>query len=124
MFLNFLIYAGITISTDDISLEDVMIFLAVLLGLMIVVFVFLGIVLSANKAEEERKPIENGIAVLMEKQQSTNSLTAAIDNIPAIFELEDGRRIKLSLEANSTLVIGDRGEITWQGSKVIKFQRI
>lgn len=124
MFLNFLIYAGITISTDDISLEDVMIFLAVLLGLMIVVFVFLGIVLSANKAEEERKPIENGIAVLMEKQQSTNSLTAAIDNIPAIFELEDGRRIKLSLEANSTLVIGDRGEITWQGSKLIKFQRI
>lgn len=124
MFLNFLIYAGITISTDDISLEDVMFFLAVLIGLMIVVFVFLGIVLSANKAEEEQKPIENGIAVLMEKQQSTNSLTAAIDNIPAIFELEDGRRIKLSLEANSTLVIGDRGEITWQGSKLIKFQRI
>lgn len=124
MFLNLLIYAGIIISTDDISIDDIMMFLAVLIGVAIVVWIFVGIVFAAKKAEEDQKPIETGVAVLMEKQQSTNSLTAAIENVPAIFELEDGRRVKLTLEANSTLVIGDRGEMTWQGSKLIKFERI
>lgn len=124
MIFNFVkSIAGIYVSTDDIDLDDIMFFLAVLVGVAIVIWIFAGIAIAARKAEEAKLPVETGIGTLIEKNRSTNALTAGIEDIPAIFELEDGRRIQLNLQASSTLVLGDKGEMTWQGKKLMDFRK-
>ena len=120
-FLNLI--AGIHIDTDDIELEDVLFFIAVLAGVAIVTWIFAGIAIAARKAEEAKKPVETGVGVLIEKNRSSNPLTAGIEDISAVFELEDGRRIQVLLPSSSTLVVGDKGNLTWRGNKLIDFQR-
>ena len=40
-----------------------------------------------------------------------------------LFETSDGNRVRLSGKANNTYVIGDKGYLKWQGTRLISFER-
>lgn len=110
--------AGIFFDLDDFSSEDFYTLLLVLLFVVVVVFIILPIAIALNGTRKDRIPIETQFAFLIGKQPSTAAKT------PAIFQLDDGRRFRFMVDTYSTMIVGDRGVLTWKGNQFLNFERI
>lgn len=104
------------------NMEDVAVLLAILFGIAVFSIILAGIVKLSQSASDSAQPVRTEKAKLIEK-----------DNIPAgsfaseirvLFETESGERIRLRAKVPNSLVVGDEGTLTWQGGKIIKFERI
>ena len=101
----------------------------VLFALIIAMFVIaavLWIIVAVMKKKEDdendAQPVMTGKAKLIDKQQAAAG-DIIIGQIWTLFELEAGERIRLNANMQNTLVVGDSGLLTWQGKRILKFER-
>lgn len=105
----------------DISIDDLVIGFGVLLGLFFIsLIVFLAIRKKQND-ENNAQPIQRMMAKIVDKQKLDPG-TIAFETW-TLFETEIGARVRLVGKANNDYVVGDQGELTWQGSRLISFER-
>lgn len=105
---------------DDISTEEFFYFIMIILGLMVICLVFAHIVSKSNEKENNKLPVQTMKARLVDiKYHPTLANTILFQ----LFEAEDGNRVQLTMNTNKYLVVGDSGTLTWQGKKLISFDR-
>lgn len=96
-----------------------------LLIMAILAAILWGIVFVLKAKEDARnnaQPVETKFAKLVDMQQIPAG-QIVIGEIWTMFELKDGNRIRLNAKVQNSLVIGDEGMLTWQGNKILKFER-
>ena len=108
---------------NEVTMEEIFMVFAVLFGLLIVSFVFFAVAKNKRDADNNSKPIQSGKARLVDKQQLSSDTILSISEMWVLFELENGNRVQLIAKAQNNLVIGDEGYLTWQGNKILKFER-
>lgn len=104
------------------SIEDLAMLFAILFGLMIVSLIFLAIIKKKQDAEDQAQPVRKEMAKVVDKQQ-IDSGGIVIGEPWVLFEVEGGTRVRLSANPKNSLVIGDTGMLTWQGCKILRFDR-
>lgn len=91
-----------------------------------VVMVFLWIIVFALRSHEKAKnnsqPVKTNTAKLIDMQQVPAG-QIVIGEIWVMFELDNGERIRLKANPKNSLVVGDKGILTWQGTNILKFER-
>lgn len=110
------------ITIDDIA-EMLPFFLVVMIGVGII---FMIIIKSKQKEEEERNasyPICRMNAKIVDKMQLAPNTMMSVSQMWILFELTDGRRLKLTTRASNEWIVGDTGYLTWQGTSMIRFGR-
>lgn len=120
-------------SINDLLNDDS--FLPIMAIVIIVVLVIaIPIGISASKKtnntiygdDDYNKSRETKNATLVSKEKSPHPLNQSVMVNMAIFELNSGARLKFAIKDPNTygvMVIGDKGELTYQGSKFIDFRR-
>lgn len=106
----------------DITVEDILgMGFPILIGLGIVAAIFYAVIVSKQNAINDAQPIQVATATVIDKQQvSPNAI--AID-VWLLFETNDGRRVRLVCSAKNEIVVGDKGQMRWQGTRLISFTR-
>lgn len=104
-------------------MEDIFIFIAVLWVVAAILWIIVGALKKKQDSENETKPVRKATAKIVDKQQ-IESGAIVIGEPWVLFETEDGERIRLNVKADNHLVVGDRGVLTWQGRKVLSFERV
>ncbi len=99
------------------------------LQLVAIVFVIIGalwIVLKVlekqQEAENKRQPVKEEVAKIVDVQR-IDAGGIVIGEMWVLFELTGGERVRLYISPQNSLVVGDLGILTWQGKKMLKFQR-
>ena len=109
---------------DDVSMQDVFMILAVLFGIMLVSLICAVIVKKSRDSKDEACPIQKKKAKVLEKDQLPPGTVVSLSEMNILFEIEGRQRLRLRAKAQNQLMPGDEGYLTWQGSKVINFERI
>ncbi len=106
------------ISIDsDSFLETLPIIFGVCLGFILI----FGIIVAAKNRENASKPMVTKHATLIEKPQiPPNAISVAMW---LVFQLDNGERIRVQASGNPSLVVGDQGMLTWQGTALRGFVR-
>ena len=104
------------ITTDDILVGVMAFFVIAIVGL-IAMWVWKKKIDRANSY----KPVESQEARVVELQQFAPG--TIVFAMWIMFELSDGRRIRVTTKPNHSLVAGDQGVLTWQGSNMLSFRR-
>lgn len=97
----------------------------VLLIMTVLVAVLWGIVFAMKSKEDSwnnAQPVQNQNAKLVDMQQVPAG-QVVIGEIWVMFELENGDRVRLNAKPQNSLVVGDKGVLTWQGKRILKFER-
>lgn len=109
-------------SLDDITLTDIVVFLSIwfiFLGLMAVVVRALA---KRREKEDLAQPIKRKMAKVVDMQR-LEAGQMYIGEPWVMFEFSDGSRLRLNAKQNNSLIIGDIGLLTWQGRKILTFER-
>lgn len=96
-----------------------------LLILVVLAAVVWGIVFVMKSKEDARnntQPVQTMYVKLIDMQQVPAG-QIVIGNIWVMFELEDGERIRLYAKDHNSLVVGDKGMLTWQENQILKLER-
>lgn len=104
---------------------EIEVFVATIIAMFIIVAVLWIIVAVMKKKEDDEnnaQPVMTRKAKLVDKQQVAAG-DIVIGEIWTLFELEDGERIRLDAKPQNNLVIGDSGRLTWQGKRILRFER-
>lgn len=105
----------------DITVNDIAeITPFVVLGLAVVCGICLMII-KIKEAENNALPINGMVATIIDMQQVASNTVAFA--IWVMFETEDGTRVRVSCNANENYVVGDKGYLKWQGTRLISFDR-
>lgn len=91
----------------DMSLEDLQLIAGVLGGTILVIVILSFGILAVLKYQSQNQPVITLKAKVIDKETSNI-------NTMITFECEDGERRKFSIN-NSMLVVGDEGDLTYQG---------
>ena len=91
----------------DMSLEDLQVAAGVLGGTILVIAILAFGMLAVLKAKSQSQPVITLKAKVIDKE------TSGINTL-FTFECEDGERRKFSIN-NTILVVGDEGDLTYQG---------
>lgn len=120
-------------SINDILNDDSFLpIMAVVFIIMLVIVIPIGVATGkkTNKSiygeNEYDKCLETRGATLIAKEQSPHPLNQSVMINMAIFELNSGSRLKFAIKdpnAYSVMVVGDKGTLSYQGSKFIGFKR-
>lgn len=113
----------VTISTDDISGSDVMLFIIILAAVALVLLTILAAIRKKERTANAKKPIERQMARVIEKQQLPAGAIPSRSYVQVVFETETGRRVCLNVKGTNNLLVGDEGKLSWQGSDMIYFGR-
>lgn len=113
------------INLEDITMSDIMMFLAIMIGVALVFWVIVKIARRGQEQADASCPIQRAMATVVDKQQlPAGSVTfSSLSRIWIMFDLEDGSRIKLFDSVSSNLIVGDTGRLCWQGDSIISFSR-
>ncbi len=103
----------------NIDSQSVVEFLPMMFAIMIGMCIVLWIIVAVKNKENESLPIMRAHAVLLEKPQETPGGIAIV--VATTFQLDDGRRVRLSVPAKHNLIVGDKGMLTWQGTAFRSF---
>ena len=112
-------------STNDLfSAENIIIFLAVFFIIDIIIIIVALAVKKSRESADKAQPVCRERAKIVDKQQlPPNAIVMSSTLIWILAELENGQRLRLNVKAQSGLVVGDTGYLTWQGSRVRNFER-
>lgn len=113
----------VTISTDDISGSDVMLFIIILAAVALVLLTILAAIRKKERTANAKKPIERQMARVIEKQQLPAGAIPSRSYVQVVFETETGRRVCLNVKGTNNLLVGNEGKLSWQGSDMIYFGR-
>lgn len=103
-------------------MKDLFLFLLTLVGLNIVLWTAYGIIARKKESEINKHPIKKQKAKLVDMQRIAAG-EIVLGEIWVLFETQDGRRLRLNANSKNQLVVGDVGMLTWQGTKIHKFER-
>lgn len=114
----------IVIDFDDIGLQEIFMFMMILLGAAAVFWLLAGYVNQQKEDEIASHPIQKEYAKIIDCQMATgNTYGMAQSNMWVLFELKNGNRMRFSVEAKNGYTAGDAGMLTWQGSRLLSFRR-
>lgn len=105
----------------DITMDNLVILLGVLFGLGFIGFGIFVWALRKENAANNAQPVRKAVAKIVDKQQIQPGTIAFEAWI--LFETEDGNRVRVMGKANNDYVIGDSGDLKWQGNRLIAFIR-
>lgn len=63
------------------------------------------------------------VAIVVDKRTENNYLTRNVQVNILTFQLENGERIEFALRDSTTIIIGDKGLLTYSGKRFISFAR-
>lgn len=104
------------------DMEELFMLFFSLLVLMVVMWVIAAVLKKKRDDEDNAQPVLTKQARLVDMQQIPAG-QIVIGEIWTMFELESGERVRLNAHAQNSLVVGDQGMLTWQGRKILKFER-
>ncbi|MBR2889157.1 MAG: DUF2500 domain-containing protein [Oscillospiraceae bacterium] len=105
----------------DITIEEIAEILPfVFLGMLAVCGICLLIIKMKDK-ENDKLPVLEMAARVIDKQQVASNEIAFV--IWIMFETEDGTRVRLSCKAQENYLVGDKGILRWQGTRLLSFDR-
>lgn len=105
----------------DITDEDIVEALPMFMLIMAAIFVICIITIKKKDSANDALPIRGANATIVDMQKVDSNTIAIITW--TMFETSDGTRVRLSTRANNTYVIGDKGYLRWQGTRLISFER-
>lgn len=109
---------------DDIRIEDIFIFLMVMFGIAAIAWIFAAVANKNHESVNATYPIQRGHAKLVDKPQTASNGVVIYSRIWVLFDLDDGRRVRLMVSGTQfPYVVGDSGELTWQGDSLLGFHR-
>lgn len=104
------------------SMEQLFRFLFIVFVLGAVSWIIAGVLKARDAAQNKTQPVRVKPAKVIDMQQ-VSSNEVVFGEIWVMFEMEDGERIRLNAKANNTWMVGDKGTLTWQGKRILKFER-
>ena len=105
----------------DVTFEDIAEALPMFMLIMAAIFVICIIIIKKKDSENDELPIKGANATIVDMQRVDSNTIAIVTW--TMFETSDGIRVRLSTRANNTYVIGDKGYLRWQGTRLISFER-
>lgn len=106
----------------NISMEELFMFFFIWIVLLAIIWIFVAVVIKKQDAENKAQPVKSEKAKVIDMQRiNTNEI--AIGELWVMFETESGQRVRLYVKPQNTLIVGDAGLLTWQGRKIIRFER-
>ncbi len=111
-----------TISIDEESFSEFALYFLFFLIALAVLFAIIAAISSANRTSKNAAcPVQSKHARVIDKPQlPANTLYA---EVWITFELDNGQRIRLLVNGNAQLFLGDAGMLTWQGDALRQFIR-
>lgn len=106
----------------NIDMEFVFMLFAIMIALIIILSVFLVIINKKRDKMDSAQPERREWARVIDRPQA-GTQNGIVLEIYMMFELQDGQRLRLRAKPNNSLVVGDTGYLTWQGTKVKNFER-
>lgn len=96
-------------------------------GLLVLAFAIDWVLRYAQRKEDAKHPVITNAAMLADKQATKSGGFIRVGRIDylGIFELADGERVKLRMSREEYIryMEGERGVLTYQGSRFINFDR-
>lgn len=108
---------------EDMTVQDIFLMLVVMVGVAVLLCILAAATRKMSEKEDKRQPLRKEIAKVVEKPRLESGTIVALSEIWICFELESGERIRLLAKANNSLIVGDVGELTWQGKRIVGFKR-
>lgn len=108
---------------ESIGMEEIFMVFAILFGIMIIALIVAVVAKRKREAANAVCPVSQMHAKVVDKQQLPTSGIVVYSQIWVMFELDDGRRVRLITSGNEAIVVGDSGNLTWQGDSMISFYR-
>lgn len=107
---------------SDITVEEIFQFgFPIMIGLAIIAWILYGAMKYRREVEDGAQPVLEAAAKVIDKQQiAPNSITI---ETWVMFETNSGNRMRLVCKPNNDYIIGDKGYLVWQGSRLISFER-
>lgn len=107
------------------SSDDVIILFGVLIGLMVVSLLVVAVLKNRENAQNSAEPIFREQAKLIDKPQLNEGVTFYAW---VLFETESGKRVRVRLNNSelssiASIIVGDSGQLIWQGNHMISFDR-
>lgn len=106
----------------DFDMESLFLIICIMGVLMVFMWIIVFALRSHEKAKNNAQPVKTNSAKLIDMQQVPAG-QIVIGDIGVMFELDNGERIRLKANPKNSLVVGDKGLLTWQGTNIIKFER-
>ena len=108
-------------------MEDNGVLLVICIVLLLMFFggvVFLSAKAQKQKKKDAQEPIRRRFVRILDKPQAARGEMISVAG-PIVFEFESGERVQLLVSASeyATIMVGDVGELTYQGSKYLGFKR-
>lgn len=100
---------------------DILMIFPILLGLFIIAAIVYGVIKKRQEAENNAQPVQSADAIIVDKQKIEPN-TIAFETW-VLFETEEGKRMRLICKANNDYVVGDKGYLKWQGTRLFSFER-
>ena len=89
--------------------------------------VFISVLAQKQKRKDDMEPIKKRYARVVDRPQAIRGEMIVQGPIPGpiVFEFDNGERIQLIVKGSeyATILVGDVGELTYQGSRFIGFKR-
>lgn len=109
---------------DDIRIEDIFLFLIVMCGVAVIACIFAAVAKKDHEDTNATYPVQKGHAKLVDKPQTAANGIVVYSRIWVLFDLDDGTRVRLLVSGTQfPYVVGDSGELTWQGDSLLGFHR-
>lgn len=105
----------------DITVKDMASVLPLFFIICGVICLICVLVIKAKNAESNDKPVRTAVAKIVDKDQPAANAVTIIGWL--LFETEEGERVRVSVKAGHDFLIGDVGDLTWQGTRLISFTR-
>ena len=106
----------------DITVDDIAAMLPVFLLVCGAICLISFIIIKKKDAENDDLPVRSAVGKIVDKDQPVPNAVTFVGWL--MFETEDGERVRVSIKSGHDYLVGDKGKMTWQGSRFISFERM
>lgn len=107
---------------SDITVEEILQFgFPVLIGMFVIALIFYCVAKHKRDVEDDARPVLQATATVVDKQQIAPNTIAF--EVWVMFETESGDRVRLVCKPDHNFIVGDKGYLKWQGSRLFSFER-
>lgn len=107
---------------SDITVEEIMQFgFQILIGMTVFALIFYWVAKGRRDAADDAQPVRQATATVVDKQQIPPN--AIVFEVWVMFETEYGDRVRVVCKPDHNYIVGDKGHLKWQGSRLYSFER-
>ena len=107
---------------ENTSIETVFLFIFILLGVAIISLTFAAVAVRSRNKANDKLPVSREIVTIIEKQPVGSNSFVPVSDAWVVFQTESGTRVRLYAKNGELYVVGDKGVLTWQGTRLNNFQ--